>query len=128
MWKVAIAVGLAVTITGCQPKPPALAVKSNTPQKLDFFYSVNEDCTSVGKTLVQVTAQPANGKVEIRYGKDYPVYREDSPRKACNKILVESTQVWYAPNPGFLGTDGMKIVASFPAGPPKEFTYQVVVK
>jgi hypothetical protein len=116
-------------MSGCQKKPPvALAVPSNTPQRLDFFYSANADCTSAGQTVVQVTSLPANGKAEVRFAKDYPNYPDGSPRKNCNMTPLDTTQIWYTPNPGFAGADSLKVTATFPSGPPQDFTYPVVVK
>jgi len=129
MWKFVIAVGVATTVGGCQPKGPvALAVPSNTPQRLDFFYSANDDCSSAGQTVVQVTTLPANGKAEIKFAKDYPAYPDTNPHKSCNKTALDTTQIWYTPNPGFIGTDSLKVTATFPAGAPTDFTYPIVVK
>lgn len=129
MRKVVIATAMVVTLGGCQPTGPvALAVHNNTTQRLDYFYSANDDCTSAGQTVVQVTALPANGKAEVKFAKDYPAYPDNNPHKTCNKTQLDTTQIWYTPNAGFVGTDSLKVTATFPSGPPKDFTYPIVVK
>ena len=56
-----------------QAAPPqilelARAVASDHKLRLDFLYSLNPDCTSMGFTTVRILDQPKHGKITVENG------------------------------------------------------------
>ena len=128
--KNAVVLGLIVlSIAGCEPSGSRnFAVPINTQRKLDTWTDLNEDCSSRGQTVLRLTALPSHGKVEFRYGEDYPYYEKDNVRVICNKKSVEGTMVWYNPDAGYAGADSLSISVLFPSGDSRDMTYSITVR
>jgi hypothetical protein len=102
------------------PQSVALAVPGNTDRRLDAARSLNEDCSSVGKTVVKIAPKPAHGVAEIRYVDGYPNYPASNPRSACNKRAVAGVELWYRPEAGYAGDDSLSVDYFPPEG--REFS------
>ena len=117
MWKFTLAAALALSVAGCQsPGGFTRVIPASTPRQIDFFTALNEDCTSRGATVVRVLQAPEHGKLEVRNAPDYPRYSKTNPRNVCNKNKVEGAQIWYVPNPGYVGADRARVSVIFATG------------
>jgi hypothetical protein len=97
-------------------------------QKLDHFTTLNADCTTHGSTVVRVAEPPANGRIVISSGLDYPSYSRENQRYECNKRRVPGVAAVYVPNAGFSGNDRVVIETIFGGGTRRNTTYTVVVR
>jgi hypothetical protein len=95
-------------------------------QKIRYFHSIKPDCSSTGTVTVRVIDPPANGRIEIRQGFDFPLFGSTNPRSACRMQRVPTTQVWYVPNPGFGGADRATFEAVYPSGQIRRVVWQYV--
>lgn len=117
----------ACTTTGTGSRPPRV-VFSGTTLKVDNFGSVDPSCTSLGRTVVQVTEQPRHGKVTIREGLDYPTFHKDNIRAHCNAKRAPATQVFYTPAPGYTGPDAFRVEVVYPDGFTRSGSYRLEVR
>jgi outer membrane protein assembly factor BamE (lipoprotein component of BamABCDE complex) len=57
----------ALAVSGCNTtnsvSPPLKVAISGKPLKMDIYYSINPDCTSVGSTTIRLIEQPKHGRV-----------------------------------------------------------------
>jgi hypothetical protein len=120
----------ALALCGCQASGSSstLAVPVNTEREIDHFIFANPDCSSLGATTIRVIEQPANGRMEIRQGSDFPNFPTSNQRSVCNSRRVASTQVWYIPNAGFSGTDTARVDAIGPSGFSTQKPYSISVR
>ena len=89
---------------------------SGVRQKLDFFVSLNPDCTSEGYASVVPATNPAHGSVEVIHGSDFPPYPPSNPRSACNTRRVPTTQISYTSEVGYHGPDTFAVTVVTPTG------------
>lgn len=100
----------------------------NTTRQVGVRYSLHEDCTSAGETVIRITGAPTHGNVAVKTGSDYPNYPLDNPRKICNARKVKSTQVWYTPQRNFVGSDTISVDVLYPSGNSVQTTYTIAVR
>jgi len=118
-----------IALSGCQTTGPgALTVPVGSPRQLDAYYSVNEDCSSLGDVVVRVTQQPEHGSVEVRSGEVHTRFADSNPRHVCNARTVAGKQVWYIPASGFAGDDKFAIDAIYPNGGSHQSSFAVTVR
>jgi hypothetical protein len=132
----AIAVALiGVMMAGCNT---TAGIRSGTaftkvvldgkPLKVDAYYSLNPDCTTVGLATVRVVAAPQGGTIDVRHAPDFPGYPTGNPRSHCNTQRVPMTTVFYVPRPEYKGPDSFRIETVFATGNAQVVTYRVDVR
>jgi hypothetical protein len=84
--------------------------------RLDFLYSINPDCTSIGFAAIRVLEQPKHGKIAIENGTGFTNFPDSNPRAECNKRRSDGVVVIYQPDPGYTGTDSVDLDSIFPTG------------
>src|SRR5690349_4944331 len=57
-------------------------------QKIDTVYSIRPDCTSVGYATIRIATPPTHGKLTSEPGEDFPYFKQDNVRSACNTKKV----------------------------------------
>ncbi len=77
--------------------------------RLDFLYSLNVDCSSLGFATVTTVEPAKHGKVAVDHGSGTPSFAADNPRSECNKREAEGVMIAYEPEPGFTGTDSLTV-------------------
>lgn len=90
-------------LAGCQTVPVGTHSLLSTgrvalvgkPLKLDRFYSINPDCTSIGAATVRVLEAPQHGSISQRDEADFPFFVPANPRSVCNTKRVPTRQLWY---------------------------------
>ncbi len=106
---------------------PKFAV-SGQPQRINFFTSLNPDCTLKGFATVRVLSAPNHGQLTVVQGSDYSSFPENSQRYVCNTKKTEGVVVTYVSTPGYVGADAATIEAIFPGGGHTTYEYAITVK
>ena len=96
--------------------------------RMEFFYALQYNCTSVGKSTVVVLEQPRHGAVSIENGKAYTDFPQGDPRSACNAFPADGTLVFYQPNADYHGADSMTLSVLVPAAGATTRHYSIDVK
>ena len=53
--------------------------------RLDFLYSINPDCTSIGFATIRVVEQPRHCRITVDNGTGFTNFPASNPRTECNK-------------------------------------------
>jgi hypothetical protein len=124
------------------PTPPAKAPPAPTaletlevkrvatvdqPLQVDFLYSINPDCTSIGVASVRSIEEPKHGKLTIGKGSGFSNFAKDNPRQACNRRRSEGTLMYYRPDPGYLGPDSLTVDVIYGDGVARKRHYAISV-
>src|SRR5262245_8573475 len=73
-------------------------VASGGKQRLDFYTSLNPDCTVTGDINVRVTKQPEHGTVETAVSTEYVHYPKENIRSKCNQHRVMALSISVSPS------------------------------
>jgi hypothetical protein len=95
---------------------------------LEFFYSINVDCSVTSFASIVTVEPPLHGKIIVERGTGNPNFSEDNPRAACNKSRVEGVGVWYEPTVGYTGSDHLVLDANYKEGVTLRRSYSVNIK
>jgi len=122
---------LGLSLCGCDPfglSGPAgggtsgdhhvasLVAAKGTPTKVDWFYSLNLDCTEQPGVSGRVAAQPQHGSLTVEHKKDYPKFEADDPHSRCNSKLVPAWVITYVPATDYVGSDQFSYDETFATG------------
>jgi hypothetical protein len=115
------------------PRPPqpvelTRAVAVDGKLRLDFLYSLNPDCSSIGYSTVRIVEQPKNGKLTVENGTGFTSFPQDNPRHECNDRRSDGVVLQYEPNSAFSGTDSVIVDVVFPSGSSHKRHYSIAVK
>jgi hypothetical protein len=103
-------------------------VPMDTPRRVFYRLSINEDCSSMGEDVVRITAQPQHGAATVKKGKDHPSFPQTNPRNVCNVRTVPSTQLWYKPDRGYVGPDSISVDIIDASGRSSQQTISIQVR
>jgi hypothetical protein len=106
----------------------SITVGSGKPAKLDFYYSLNPDCSSRGYADVTVNDSPQNGELAAKKGHDHPKFPRDSKFAKCNARFVPTTQLYYQSARGYVGDDALSVEITEPTGDKAEAIFNIKVK
>src|SRR4051812_27091518 len=90
-----VAALLAMGCASAQARDVRKTIPSGKAQLLDFFTSLNPNCSVAGETQVRVSSQPRNGDLIIRNGSGVTSYPRSNQRYACNDRYVRGVEVFY---------------------------------
>jgi transglutaminase-like putative cysteine protease len=96
--------------------------------RLEFLYSIQPDCSSVGPTTVRIFEQPQHGTLAIEDGQGFTNFPKDNQRYECNTRRSDGTLVFYQPGPGYTGADSLTLDIIFPSGSTAKWHYSIEVK
>ena len=96
--------------------------------KMDFFVSLNPDCSPTGPQTVRVTQNPSNGHLKVSKAEDFITFPATNVRSACNTRRVPGMRIEYTPQPGYSGSDYMAIEVITANGFERNRSYYVTVK
>jgi transglutaminase-like putative cysteine protease len=124
------------TTTGAAPAAPAApktvelnrTVAADGKIRLDFLYSINPDCTSIGFATIRMIEQPKHGKITIENGTGFTNFPDNNPRVECNKRRSDGVVVTYEPAPGYTGPDSVDFDTIFPTGSLSKRHYTIAVR
>jgi hypothetical protein len=118
-----------------QPTPPTAqtfditrVTASDQELRLDFLYSLNPDCSSIGFAKVRVIKQPDHGTVTIDNGTGFTSFARDNQRFDCNKSRSDGVVIVYQPEPGYVGSDSMVFDTIYAGGSEQKRNYKIDVK
>jgi hypothetical protein len=97
------------------------------PLWVDFLYSINPDCSSVGVASVRTIEEPKHGKLTIAKGTGFSNFPQDNPRKACNRRRSEGMLMYYRPENGYLGQDSVTVDVIYGDGNSRKRHYAITV-
>ena len=92
---------------------------------LEFFYSINADCSAASFATVVTVESPLHGKIIVERGTGNPNLAENNPRSMCNKTRVDGIDVWYEPIVGYTGADSVALDSVFTDGTTIRRNYSV---
>ncbi len=111
-----------------QPVELVRAVAADQKLRLDFLYSINPDCSSIGFSTVRIIEPPKNGRLTVENGSGFTNFPQGNLRYDCNKRRSDGVVLQYEPNPGFVGTDSLTVDVVFPSGSLSQRHYSIAVK
>jgi Domain of Unknown Function with PDB structure (DUF3857)/Transglutaminase-like superfamily len=97
------------------------------PLRVDFLYSINPDCSSVGVTAVRTLEEPKHGKLTVGKGAGFTSFPKDNPREACNRRRSEGMLMYYRPEAGYLGPDFLTVDVIYGNGASRKRHYVIGV-
>lgn len=100
----------------------------NSSREIARFYALNDDCSSVGETVVRITSQPRHGTASVKLGRDHPNLPQSNPHNVCNVRTVQTTQVWYKPERNYVGRDSVAVDVIHANGTSKQETVNIDVR
>src|SRR6266487_628559 len=103
-------------------------VASGGKQRLDFYTSLNPDCTISGDIKVRVTKQPEHGTVDTVVTTEYVHYPKENIRSKCNQHRVKGTLVNYKAGEKYTGNDEFDLLVLYPHGTAWEIHYNINVR
>lgn len=117
-------------LTACQARAANVTktVATGSTLKMGGYLAINENCTSMGETVVRMTSEPTLGTVKVFNGVSYPNFPYTNPRSACNVRRVPSTNLEYVPERGFVGTDYFTVEVIYPTGGDRTDSFTINVK
>jgi hypothetical protein len=122
----AIVLTLAMTaLIGPARADEARIVPSGSNQQIDFFASVNPDCSSPGLPTVRLVDGPNQGVITTDKARDFLPFAHGNVRSACNKKRVAGLKLFYKSPKGFMGTDHVRILILSSAGTGREASYDI---
>jgi hypothetical protein len=113
---------------GLQKKQLTRVVASGAKVRINFYGSLNPDCTTRGDVDVRVTKQPEHGTVEITAATNFPGYPKERDRYKCNQHKVKGMQVIYKSAEKYTGNDEFDLLILFPTGFAWEHHFDVNVR
>jgi hypothetical protein len=99
-----------------------------TNRKIGYWGEVNPDCSSQGLPTVRITKSPTHGSLSERNGTDFPSFPSNNQRYRCNLRREPSVQLFYTPQPGFMGTDYVGVDVIHPDGRNDQWNFSITVK
>lgn len=123
-----IKVGATSKEQGGAERHVARTVVSGSEQKLDFNYSINPDCTSLGELKARVIKTPDHGKLRFETGDDYTKFPKENSRYECNRQKTAGLIVYFVSDPGFTGPDTALIEVTYPQQLIQSTRYDISVK
>jgi hypothetical protein len=123
---------VTATVPAAPAEPKTVEIRrtvaADRDMRIEFLYSINPDCTSMGFTTVRVIEQPKHGKITIENNTGFTNFPQSNPRVECNKRRSEGVAVIYQPEPGYTGADSLNFDAIFPSGSLSKRHYAIEVR
>lgn len=105
--------GVGMALSGCVSAPISGAkqtqfskrIAPGTKTKITGASIVKQDCTFAALPYTGIIKPPAHGKVDVEHGPVAAKFAKESPAFVCSGRPVQGNNIFYTPNPGFVGTD-----------------------
>ncbi len=111
-----------------QPVEMSRAVAANQTLRLEFLYSINPDCSSIGFATVRILEEPKHGKIRVVNEQGFTNFPSDNARHVCNTRKSDGVVVFYEPEPGYTGADSVSIDVIYASGNSAKRRYAIDVK
>ncbi len=103
-------------------------VPSGKNLQIDFYASVNPDCSSIGFPTVRLIDGPNDGVITTDKARDFMSFPRTNVRFKCNKRRVAGLKLLYQSTTEFFGTDRVRLLVISASGGEREATYVINVK
>ena len=115
-------------IEGQESQRLTRVVASGAKQRMNFYASLNPDCSATGDVNVRVTKQPEHGTVETVATTGYPHFPKENIRSKCNQYKVKGTLINYKAAEKYTGNDEFDLLVLFPGGYAWEHHFDISVR
>jgi RecJ-like exonuclease len=115
-------------VEGLEAQTYSRFVASGAKQRIDFYYSLNPDCSATGDVTVRVSRQPEHGTVETVTTTHYPRFAKENVRSNCNQHKVKGTLVNYKAAEKYTGNDEFDLLILYPGGLARELHFDISVR
>ena len=119
---------LLLSVSSPAAADEARTVPSGANQRIDFFASVNPDCTSIGVPTIRLIDGPSHGVVTTDKARDFMSFARPNPRFKCNRRRVAGTKLFYQSETQYFGFDRVRLLIISGSGSEREATYVIQVK
>ena len=123
-----LGLGALAMASGPSVADEARVVPSGRNQQIDFFASVNPDCSSPGLPTVRLVEGPNQGQITTDKAKDFMNFARSNPRSACNRKRVPGVKMFYRSATGFMGVDHVRVLIISASGTGREANYAIEVR
>jgi len=103
-------------IEGQESQTFARVVAAGTKQRMNFYASLNPDCSASGDINIRITKQPEHGTAEMVAATSFPNFTRENIRYRCNQHEVRGQQVNYKSAEKYIGSDTLELLVLFPGG------------
>lgn len=97
-------------------------------RRIDFFASVNPDCSSIGMPTVRLVDGPDHGVITTDKAKDFKPFPRGNVRSKCNSRRLSGLRLFYQSTSEFFGVDRVRLLILSASGDEREATYVIQVK
>ncbi len=97
-------------------------VPSGNNQRIDFFASVNPECSSSGTPTVRLVDGPSNGVVTIDRVRDFLFFHKRNVRARCNGRRLAGLKLLYPSTTEHFGVDKVRLLVISESGGEREAT------
>ena len=119
---------LLLPATSAQAADQVRTVPSGKNQRIDFFASVNPDCSSIGMPTVRLVEGPSNGVITTDKARDFMAFPRSNVRFKCNAKRLSGLKLFYQSTTEFFGIDRVRLIVISASGGEREATYVIQVK
>src|SRR5262249_21928590 len=95
-------------IEGQESQTFARVVAAGTKQRMNFYASLNPDCSASGDINIRITKQPEHGTAEMVAATSFPNFTRENIRYRCNQHEVRGQQVNYKSAEKYIGSDTLE--------------------
>lgn len=127
VWPMPLFAAFLIT-AGAAVAEEAKSVPSGSNTQIDFFASVNPDCSPIGIPTVRLIDGPNKGVVTTDKGRDFLTFPRSNLRHVCNRRRVSGLKLFYKSEAAFFGTDHVRILIVSGSGTEREATYAIKVR
>lgn len=103
-------------------------VPSGKDRRIDFFASVNPDCSSMGIPTVRLIEGPSDGVITTDRARDFLPFPRTNIRAKCNGRRVAGLRLLYQSTTEYFGSDKVRLLVISASGGEREATYVISVK
>lgn len=97
-------------------------------QVVDYYFSVDETCSSAGLVQIAVVELPISGHLSQDTSSEQVFFPADNARSACNGRLSQAVRLYYDRGEEFGGTDNFTVKIQYPDGSTSTIKYILAAK
>jgi hypothetical protein len=122
------AIAVAAAAPASTPSMVHRYVAAGQTVHIDFIYSINPDCTSIGYATIRPTSQPQHGTLKIENTTDFTNFPANNVRAECNKSRSDGVALTYEPEPDYTGPDTIDVDIIWAHGAFRKVQYAIEVR
>jgi hypothetical protein len=123
-----IAIAVAALLASAGTAQAQRTVVNGQTIQLQFFASVNPDCSARGTPTINVTQQPQHGRVSVVRIRDFTYFQPSNVRSVCNQRRVAGVGIRYTAQRGYTGSDTVGAEVIYPSGAYRRGAFNIYVR